>query len=185
MTVKVVDVKSQLVLGLREVGPYKKIMEIISKIAQYAAARGIELTGDPIFLCHETPKEPCARQGNADLEVVVPIKEKISSDEESMETGIICYTIPGGKFAKILHKGPYEKSQESYKELFSWIKENGYRIVGPIREVYLNDPKEFLPAELLTEICAPVEKGKEDKTLEKEAKKSRSKDYTKSTIPRG
>jgi AraC family transcriptional regulator len=179
MAVKVVNVKSQLVLGIRELGSYNKIGEIITKLAQYAASRGIEITGDPIFISHETAEVP-GGQGNEDLEIAVPVGEKTGSDEESMETGIICYTIPGGTFAKILHKGPYEKSEESYKELFSWIKEKGYRIIGPIREVYLKDPKEFGPPELETEIYAPVQKGREDKKLEKEDPESRSKDYKKS-----
>ncbi len=171
MAVKVVDIKSQLVLGVRELGSHDKMRALIMKLAQYAAARGLEITGDPIFISHEAAKESAAGgQGNEDLEVAIPINEKISSDEESMETGIICYTIPGGKFAKILHKGPYENCGEAYEELFSWIKENGYRIAGPVREVYLNDPKDTDPQELLTEIYAPVQRGKEDKKLLKEAK---------------
>jgi len=178
MAVKLVEVKSQLVLGIREPGSYNKIREIIAKLAQYAAARGIEITGDPIFISHEAAKLP-DRQGNADLEIAVPIGEKISGDEESMETGIICYALPGGKFAKILHKGPYENSQETYKALFSWIKENGYRIVGPTREVYLNDPKDTSPPELLTEIYAPVEEGREDKQLSKEDSQPRLRGYKK------
>ncbi len=186
MAVKVVDVKSQIVLGIREIGPYRKVMDIIKKLAKYAASRGVEIIGNPIFMCHEASRMP-GRLGNIDLEVVVPVGEKINPDEESMETGIICYAIPGGKFAEIIHKGPYEKSEESYKQLFSWIKEKGYRITGPTREVYLNDPKDFLPAELETEIYAPVEQGREDKELLKEtpdkeplreAPQSKSKSYT-------
>src|SRR4030042_1060569 len=144
MAVKVVELKNQLVLGLREIGFYNKIRDIIIKLAQYAASRGMKITGDPVFISHEGAKMP-DRQGNSDLEVAVPINGKISVDEESMETGIICYTLPGGEFAKTLHKGPYENSQEPYNQLFLWIKENGYRITGPIREVYLNDPKDTPP----------------------------------------
>jgi effector-binding domain-containing protein len=29
--------------------------------------------------------------------------------------------------------------------------------MGPIREIYLNDPREVSPEELLTEIYAPIE----------------------------
>lgn len=40
------------------------------------------------------------------------------------------------------------------KKMFSWIAENGKIISGPVREVYLNDPREVNPDEILTEIYA-------------------------------
>ncbi|MDW5558628.1 MAG: GyrI-like domain-containing protein [Methanosarcina sp.] len=38
--------------------------------------------------------------------------------------------------------------------MFSWIAENGKIISGPVREVYLNDPREVNSDEILTEIYA-------------------------------
>nr|WP_239451403.1 GyrI-like domain-containing protein [Methanosarcina horonobensis] len=37
------------------------------------------------------------------------------------------------------------------------MTENGKIITGPVREVYLNDPREVQPEEILTEIYAPLE----------------------------
>ncbi len=59
--------------------------------------------------------------------------------------------------AKILHKGPHEECILTSEKLFSWIAENGKRIVGPIREIYLNDPREVPPEEITTEIYVPQE----------------------------
>ena len=59
--------------------------------------------------------------------------------------------------ARIVHKGPYEECGPTYEKLFAWIKENNKKIVGPTREVYLNDPKDVSPEEILTEILAPIE----------------------------
>ena len=59
--------------------------------------------------------------------------------------------------ARIVHKGPYEGCEAAYETLFAWLEENGKEVVGPIREVYLNDPNEVPPAEILTEIYAPIE----------------------------
>ena len=59
--------------------------------------------------------------------------------------------------AKTVHRGPYEACEPTYAKLFAWIGENGKRIAGPLREVYLNDPKEVPPEEILTEIYAPIE----------------------------
>ena len=54
--------------------------------------------------------------------------------------------------AKIIHKGPYEECVPTYEKLFSWIAGQGKRVVGPIREVYFNDPREVPPEEILTKI---------------------------------
>jgi AraC family transcriptional regulator len=59
--------------------------------------------------------------------------------------------------AKTHHKGPYEECGPTYEKLFAWLAANGKKIVGPTRELYLNDPHEVPPEEILTEIFAPVE----------------------------
>ena len=89
---------------------------------------------------------------NADLEVVAPIARKAEGTDE-----IRCYQVPGGKMARIVHKGPYDACNPTYDKLFAWIGENGMKICGPIREMYLNDPREVGMEEALTEIHAPVE----------------------------
>lgn len=169
--VKKVTLKSKIVLGIRERGSYKKIPELLSKIYPYAMSRGLKIKGHPMFVCHEMNKEEAMQAneaGTADVEVCVPVKEKIEIDEEGSELGIVCYEIPGGKFARTVHKGPYEECEGTYNELFEWINLHGYRISGPIRECYLNDPKEVAPEEIETEIYAPIQEGREDKNLIKE-----------------
>jgi len=41
-------------------------------------------------------------------------------------------------------------------KLFDWLQENNYKIVGPIREGYVNDPREVAPEEILTIIYVPI-----------------------------
>ncbi|GAH06344.1 unnamed protein product, partial [marine sediment metagenome] len=36
-------------------------------------------------------------------------------------------------------------------------EKNNKRIIGPIREVYLNDPREVGPEETITEIYVPID----------------------------
>ena len=65
--------------------------------------------------------------GNADIEVCVPIRERIPENDE-----IKCYDLSGGKMAKIIHKGPYEASGPVYERLFAWMGENtAIRSPGP------------------------------------------------------
>jgi AraC family transcriptional regulator len=151
--VTVVDVKPQLVAGIRKRGHYREIAELLPKLYEYAAKKGAQFTAPPLFVCHETPEEAMEadKTGTADIEVAAPIAEKIEETEE-----IKCYTLPGGKMAKIVHKGPYDKCEPTYNKIFAWIEKNGKKIVGPTREAYLNDPNEVGLEEALTEIYIPI-----------------------------
>jgi len=151
--VSVTDVKPQVVVGLWKRGTYAEIDPMIAKLYKYAEASGAQIQGRPTFICHETPREAMKanEQASADVEVVIPVAKPVKGEED-----ITCYELPGGQMAKIVHKGPYEKSAVAYKKLFEWIAENHKKVVGPIREVYLNDPRQTSPEKLLTEIYAPI-----------------------------
>ena len=155
--VTIVELSPQLVLGLRKTGAYKEIPMMFHRICEFAFSKNIPIAAYPAFLWHETTVEEAQEaylEGNADIEVVFPISELI---ETTRDEEIRVYELPGGKMAKIVHKGPYEECTLTYEKLFSWITENGKRIVGPVREVYLNDPQEVQPEEILTEIYAPLD----------------------------
>lgn len=153
--ISVVNVKPQLVLGMRKRGPYPNIAIMIPQICQFAAQNGIQLIGPPMFICHEKSAEEAMKadkEGNADIEVAVPVGQRGKESEE-----ITCYELPAAKMAKIIHKGPYQEEPATYQKLFDWLEENKKAIVGPFREVYLNDPHEVPPEELLIEIYAPID----------------------------
>jgi len=147
------DVAPQLVVGMRKRGTYAQIRPMTMMLRDYITAAGAGIVGAPAFICHENPKNVVKANllHNADVEVVIPVSRRVEDVEE-----ITCYELPGGPMARIVHKGPYEKSAQAYKSLFAWIAENHKKIAGPTREVYLNDPKSVSPEELLTEIYAPV-----------------------------
>ncbi len=151
--IDIVEIPTQLVVGMRRRGTYAQLGEMIATVWRFAAGSGAQIQGRPTFICHETPKEAMKanEQANADVEVVVPVAKKVTGTDR-----VTCYELPGGAMARILHKGPYEQSAPTYKRLFAWLAENHKRIVGPTREVYLNDPRKVPPEEILTEIYAPV-----------------------------
>ncbi len=151
--ITIVDVKPQLVLGVRRRGPYRQIPELLKKLFEFAMGKNIKIEGPPLFVCHETAEEAMEadKNNNADVEVAIPIAEKVDGTD-----GIRCYELCGGKMAKTVHKGPYEECGPAYERLFARIRDKGLRITGPTREVYLNDPREVPKEEILTEIYAPV-----------------------------
>jgi len=151
--VTVAEVKAQLVVGMRKRGTYAEIGPMIMKVYQYAAAHNAQIQGRPTFICHETPKQAMKanEESNADVEVALPVAREVESSGE-----VVCYELPGGQMARIVHRGPYEKCAPTYKKLFAWIAEHQKKITGPTREVYLNDPRKVPPEKILTEIYAPI-----------------------------
>ena len=151
----IVNVEPKLVLGMRQTGPYGIIGVMIPELCDYAAENGIQMIGPPMFICHETCAEEAMKadkEGNADIEVAVPIAQRGKETEE-----ITCYELPAAKMAKIIHKGPYQEETATYEKLFAWLEKNNKAIMGPMREIYLNDPHEVPQEELLIEIYAPID----------------------------
>ena len=54
MDITVVDIPSQMVLGMKRKGRYQEIAKMIPQICQYAVEKGAQISGPPIFVCHET-----------------------------------------------------------------------------------------------------------------------------------
>lgn len=72
--------------------------------------------------------------------------------------GMQSMDIPGGKTAVLTFKGPYSGIHAAYDSLFgNWLPASGEEPADqPCYEVYLNDPRETAPEDLLTEICLPL-----------------------------
>ena len=154
--ISIIQVDNQQVLGIRQKGKYKLIAELLPKLYDYIMQNNIKVTGPPMFLCHEKSEQEVQKAdeaSTADIEVAVPVSG--SPQENDI---IKFYEIKGGSMAKIIHKGAYEACKPTYDKLFSWIKQKGKTINGPIREVYLTDPREVGEEDNITEIYAPINK---------------------------
>jgi AraC family transcriptional regulator len=153
--ITMVKVPPLLVAGIRRKGSYEKIPLMIGELAEFIVRREIGPSGPPIYLWHEKSVEDAYRAdaaGKADIEVAFPVTGRTRAEGE-----ISTYELPGGLMARVLHKGPYQECAPTYERLFTWLESRGKKITGPIREIYLNDPREVTPDEILTEILAPVE----------------------------
>jgi effector-binding domain-containing protein len=59
----------------------------------------------------------------------------------------------------MVFKGAYDGIGEAYNTLLAWTGTNGYRIAGPVREVYLRGPESGPDtSSYVTEVQVPVEK---------------------------
>ena len=89
-----------------------------------------------------------------EVEVVEPItKNLLESDTVKV------YELPAfTKMVCIVHKGPFSTISGTYEALYDWIRQNEYKICGPLREIYhkgewITDNQE----EYITELQIPIE----------------------------
>lgn len=90
-------------------------------------------------------------------EVCYEIKETVEKEEE-----IQIKELPQQRMATITHHGPCEKISSTYKTLLEWIKNEGYAVKGPPREIYIvpsNPEDESDSKECVTEIQFPIGQG--------------------------
>jgi effector-binding domain-containing protein len=88
---------------------------------------------------------------NLDVEMGFPVT-KATEGSGRVKAG----KLPGGKAAVTLHVGPYEKIEEAYNRLTTFVKDQGLETESFCYEFYLNDPAETAPEELKTEIYFPL-----------------------------
>jgi AraC family transcriptional regulator len=64
----------------------------------------------------------------------------------------------GGEYAVLRHKGPYADMRAAYLWLFgTWLPQSDREAAdAPVMEEYLNNPRDTLPSELLTELLLPL-----------------------------
>ncbi|WP_253779684.1 MerR family transcriptional regulator [Goodfellowiella coeruleoviolacea] len=65
--------------------------------------------------------------------------------------------LAGGVFATATHVGPYDQSALTTHALLAWLGEHGHTPVGELREVYVSDPRQSAPDELVTQVMIRIE----------------------------
>ena len=73
-----------------------------------------------------------------DAEVCEPLASTVLANDR-----IKVYELPGfDTMASVVHHGPFTTIGDAYQAIVKWIEANGYRSVGPIREIYLQTPQQ-------------------------------------------
>lgn len=97
--------------------------------------------------------DDCYTEEQADIEVCLPVKREVSGK------GITTRTLEGGRFAAVLHTGPYDAISDSYKVLMDAMQAQGLEGAVPSREIYLKGPGMLLkgnPEKYETELLMPL-----------------------------
>jgi DNA-binding transcriptional MerR regulator len=116
------------------------------------------------------PNGPCftlyhSDEPEIDAEVCEPLSAVIPVAETALagtaQDRIKCYQLPAvEQAASTIHHGPFVTISQAYEALIKWIDANGYKIVGPSREIYLRFAKDGSQTDpgTVTEIQFPVAK---------------------------
>ncbi len=120
-------------------------------------------TAGPCFAIYHDPEY---KERDWDLEVCEPLGTPIPGDER-----VRVYELPAVEtMACTIHHGSFVTINEAYEAISKWLAANGYRIVGPCREVYLREAQHVnqtisttvrvsqTDPDTVTEIQFPVEK---------------------------
>ncbi|HMD80241.1 MAG TPA: GyrI-like domain-containing protein, partial [Anaerolineales bacterium] len=135
------EIEPQLVATYREVAPDDdRIQYMFEELEAYVAQFNARADKPPMSIYHD----PEYRDENIDAEVVVPLKSAIPATDSIHVREMP--RIPTA--ACVVHTGNYAMVYQAYNALLSWIESNGYRMKGPIREVYLSYSADGLGFEL-------------------------------------
>lgn len=148
------DVPGLRVLSKRETGSYDKtIGKLIGDLMRVVYApenqrNFVKMVGPVMTIYHDEDY----REEGADIEVAIPITGKIAVENPAVEV----HNLEPCRVVSLVHKGSYETISHAYQRLHGYVSEKGLEIVGPMRDLYLNDPNTVAPDEIMTEIQAPI-----------------------------
>ncbi|MBI9105228.1 MAG: MerR family transcriptional regulator [Spirochaetales bacterium] len=92
---------------------------------------------------------------DAEIEVCLPVKEKIEHD------GVEYKILPSCRVISTIHTGPYEELGRAYQMLVDYRDKYSLDIKGPYREIYIKGPGMIFkgnPRKYVTEVQMPLSK---------------------------
>jgi DNA-binding transcriptional MerR regulator len=110
----------------------------------------------PVGTCFTLYHDEEYKEHSWDIEVCEPLTGELDESER-----VKVQTLPAvDTMAYTVHNGPFATIDEAYKAVVKWINDNGYRIVGPSRELNLKPAKggSQHDSKTVTEIQYPVDK---------------------------
>jgi effector-binding domain-containing protein len=145
-------IKSQEVISIRDTIPsYGEVGSLFNQVFAILGKHQIQPAGPPVGIYHDHEYQ----EQEVDVEIAVPVSpNNLDTSDLSLSE------LPAWEdMACIFHEGGYGTIGASYSALMKWVEENGYKIAGAVREIYLRGPESGPEENYLTEIQLPVNKG--------------------------
>jgi AraC family transcriptional regulator len=134
---------------IKHVGTVEEMGLVLEKLMKWVSEENVKVIGAPFSLYYTDPSmvEPD--------EMVYDMGIPIANDVEG-NNDIKIKEIPKHTVISSIHKGKYTTLTETYMGIWQYIEENKYVPNGVPKEIYLNNPQEVSPEELLTEVQFPI-----------------------------
>jgi effector-binding domain-containing protein len=150
-SIEIVERPAQRTIAVRTRTHVKNLPNLLPKlygrIVHYLNSMGAAVA-EPAYAYaayHNTDME------DLDVEAGFPVGGEVEGSGD-----IITSEIPAGRFAMVVHTGPYEQLEPLYDHLDKWVKQNKHKPTGVIYEMYLNGPDDTPPEGLQTQILMPL-----------------------------
>ncbi|MCC7558235.1 MAG: GyrI-like domain-containing protein [Methanobacteriaceae archaeon] len=149
MEIKEKRIEAAKVAYIPYTGSYQKIPEHIQEVGQLVMEKELEMTGMVYGTYFNSPEDVPEEQLQYEI--------GFSVNEDFQQVDKLGFKeIPEHTVIAAMHQGAYTEVGPVIHAVVDYAVKNGYDIVGPITEVYLNDPSQVPESELLTEVRIPV-----------------------------
>ena len=146
---KMIEQAAQQALSVRTRSSVQNLPKIIGPnfvmIREYIENSGEQMAGAPYIAYYNMDMQ------DLDIEIGIP-SSKALPDKDDIKTT----EIPAGKYATVIHVGPFDKMEPTYNALNKWVTDNGYETTGIAYELYIDDPAITPMEELKTQIMFPL-----------------------------
>jgi effector-binding domain-containing protein len=131
---------------IEEIGPVTS--DCVARLGRALAAAGRQPRGPLI--------------GLFPLDLTDQVTLRVAAEVDQDVAGTAREVLGGGLFAVATHVGPYDQLSLTIHALLAWIGEHGHTVGGGLREVYLSDPQQTAPEQLVTHLMVKVKEEEEE-----------------------
>ncbi len=150
MNITTTELPSMRVVTVPHTGPYNQIGGAFRRLAEVAGPAGLFPGAVMLGIFHDDSKTVPAEQLRSAAALTLPADAAVPRGLEELH-------LPGGRFARYVHHGSYEKLGESWRQLEEAVPKSGYqRRPDASLEIYRNTPATVPPEQLLTELHIPI-----------------------------
>ena len=150
--VEISDQPARRMAAMAHQGPYLEIGRAFEQVASVFSSRNLWPQAKGMLgIYYDDPGSIAPEMLKSHAGIVVDDAFEIPEPLEDVQ-------VPSGKMAVMHYKGPYAGLKAAYDHLFGqWLPNSGEEARdAPCFEVYLNDPKDTAPDDLLTDVCVPL-----------------------------
>ncbi len=136
--VKLGNVDKQQVAYVELTGPYENWGRGLMELKAWLDIKKAKIARPPMGLYYDNPTETPAEKLRS--EACLPIAGPLQGEGKFKVK-----ELPASEVASTVHEGPPEAYTRTYGPFLEWILTNGYKVLGPAREIYREPSPELRP----------------------------------------